>query len=142
MILGVGLDLCDAKRLQRALRRPGFAERVFDEVEIRDCSARVQGHLRFAARFAAKEAFLKALGTGWSQGVGWKEVGVRSDPAGRPTLAVSGVARRKARALGARRAHLSLSHTGDYAVAVVVLEGEGSARRRAARSRGPRRARR
>jgi holo-[acyl-carrier protein] synthase len=134
MIVGVGLDLCDAKRLRRAMERPGFAERVFDAIEIRDCEARPQGYLRFAARFAAKEAFFKALGTGWGQGVGWKEVAVRSDGAGPPTLEVTGVARRKAAALGTRRTHLSLSHSGDYAVAVVVLEGGVRARKT-----GPRR---
>ncbi len=135
MIIGVGLDLCDAKRLRRAMKRPGFAERVFDAIEIRDCGAGPQGPLRFAARFAAKEAFFKALGTGWGQGVGWKDVAVRRDGEGPPSLEVTGVARRKAAALGARRTHVSLSHSGDYAVAVVVLEG-GTPKRKTGPRRG------
>ena len=126
MILGVGLDLCDTNRMRRALARPGFLTRVFDPAEIRECDRRARRHVHYAARFAAKEAYFKALGTGWGQGVGWKEVAVRSRGDHLPTLLVRGTARRLARALGVRQAHLSLSHCGDYAVAVVVFEGPRS----------------
>src|SRR5881296_3438154 len=68
MILGIGLDVCDVKRLRRALARPGFRGRVFDESEIRDCERRLRRHFHYSARFAAKEAFFKALGTGWGRG--------------------------------------------------------------------------
>ncbi len=134
MILGVGLDVCDVKRLRQALARPGFRGRVFDESEIRDCERRLRSHMHYSARFAAKEAFFKALGTGWGRGMAWTEVVVRNNGDGAPALQVSGVAARRARALGVTRSHLSLSHSGDYAAAVVVLEGR-SPRRSPARKR-------
>jgi holo-[acyl-carrier protein] synthase len=133
MILGVGLDVCDVERLRRALARPGFRGRVFDESEIRDCERRVRRHLHYSARFAAKEAFFKALGTGWGKGMAWTEVTIRSDGHGAPLLRVSGAAARRARSLGVTRTHVSLSHSGGYAAAVVVLEGP-SARKPARRN--------
>jgi holo-[acyl-carrier protein] synthase len=133
MILGIGLDICDAKRLKRAMLRPGFGARVFDETERRQCQRRARCHLHYAARFAAKEAYFKAIGTGWNRGVTWQDVGVRSDGASPPTVEVSGVARRLSRELGVSRVHLSLSHSGDYAVAVVVLEGRPARDRRRGR---------
>jgi holo-[acyl-carrier protein] synthase len=135
MILGVGVDVCDVPRMRRALSRAAFRRRVFDPGEARDCERRARRAEHYAARFAAKEAFFKALGTGWGQGVGWTEVAVRAAAGGRPTLRVRGAAARRARALGVARSHLSLSHSGDYAVAVVVLEGR---RARPARARGRR----
>ena len=126
MILGVGIDICEVKRLARARRRAAFARRVFDPQERRDCQARAHPDLHFAARFAAKEACFKALGTGWGGGVGWTEVAVRSNPLGRPDLKLRGAVARRARTLGVTRSHLSLTHGGDYAVAVVVLEGSGA----------------
>lgn len=129
MILGIGIDLCDTRRLRRALLRPGFKERVFGESEIRDCEARARPERHYAARFAAKEACFKALGSGWGQGVAWRDVLVSSDGRRPPRLTLTGGAGRRARALGATRAHLSLTHEGDYAAAVVVIEGR---RRKAA----------
>jgi len=123
MILGIGVDICEVKRLARARRRPAFERRVFDPQERRDCQGRARPNVHFAARFAAKEACLKALGTGWSGGVGWTEVAVRSNHLGQPEMQMSGTAGRLARRLGVTRSHLSLSHGADYAVAVVVLEG-------------------
>lgn len=123
MILGVGLDVCEVKRVRRAMARSGFTRRVFDDDEVRECDRRARRHLHYAARFAAKEAFFKALGTGWGRGVGWQEVAVRSDGRHAPTLRVRGTAARRARSLGVTQSHLSLSHSGEYAVAVVVLEG-------------------
>lgn len=123
MILGVGLDLCDIKRLRRALARPGFRERVFGEAEMRDCDRRAHSEQHYAARFAAKEACFKALGTGWGGGVAFRDVSVESDRNGAPVVRMRGGASRRARALGVARSHLTLSHSGDYAAAVVVLEG-------------------
>ena len=132
MILGVGLDVCDVRRLQRALARAGFRERVYADSEVRDCEGRARRHLHYAARFAAKEAYFKAIGTGWGKGVGWRDVVVERPGGGAPCLRVTGAAARRASDLGVTRSHLSLSHAGEYAVAVVVLEGgaERSARRR------------
>src|SRR5437667_12776361 len=128
MILGLGLDVCDVKRLRRAMARSGFVRRVFEEGEVRDCERRVHRHLHYAARFAAKEAYFKALGTGWGRGVAWRDVAVRSDGRRPPTLLIEGAAARLARARGVTRCHLSLSHSGDYAAAVVVLEGRTQGR--------------
>jgi holo-[acyl-carrier protein] synthase len=134
MILGVGLDVCDVRRLRRALARAGFRERVFDDEEVRYCEGRARSDLHYSARFAAKEAFFKAIGTGWGKGVGWRDVAVRGNGDEPPVLRISGAAARHARDLGVIRSHLSLSHSGDYAAAVVVLEGRrgraaGAARR-------------
>jgi holo-[acyl-carrier protein] synthase len=131
MIVGVGVDVCEVGRLRKAMRRAGFRERVFDADEIRYCEAHARKELHYAARFAAKEALFKALGTGWGSGVGWRDVAVRGDGRTPPILELTGGAARRARALGMVRSHLSLSHSGDYAVAMVVLEG----RRRAAPGR-------
>jgi holo-[acyl-carrier protein] synthase len=123
MILGIGLDVCEVKRLKQAMARPGFARRVFDAIERRDCDRRARRFPHYAARFAAKEAYLKALGTGWGGGVGWTDVAVRSDGRRPPTLSISGAAARIARARGVSRSHLALTHDGGYAAALVVLEG-------------------
>ena len=104
-------------------RTPRFRERVFTARERDYCDARgAAAAQHYAARFAAKEAALKALGTGWSGGVGWRDVEVVNDSSGRPELILSGTARELFRLSGATRAHLSLSHTSEHAVAQVLLE--------------------
>lgn len=123
MILGIGLDLCETGRLQRAMTRAAFVKRVFSPAEIASCEGRRDRLLCYAARFAAKEAYFKAIGTGWGRGVTWLDVEVASDGEGPPRLLVSGEAQRVARALGVSAAHLSLTHSGAYAAAMVVLEG-------------------
>jgi holo-[acyl-carrier protein] synthase len=147
VILGIGIDICDVRKLRRALTRAAFRRRVFDPVERRACERRARPEQHYAARFAAKEAYLKALGIGWSQGVGWAEVAVRRDHRGAPKLTVRGHAAQQAGRAGVRSVHLSLSHAGDYAVAMVVLEGGPLPRPAAARpstsrsKRSPRRRR-
>jgi len=130
MILGIGLDLCEVERLRKAMARSGFRARVFDDAEVEECERRARRHLHYAARFAAKEACFKAFGTGWGSGVGWREVTVRSDGRRPPMLSFQGGAARKARSLGVTRAHLSLTHEGGYAAAVVILEGGAPPRKR------------
>jgi holo-[acyl-carrier protein] synthase len=122
MIRGVGVDLCPVSRVTRILaRHPGrFEERVFTPSERAYCESRAVPAQHFAARFAAKEAALKALGA--PTGLSWHELEVVA-MGGAPRLALHGAAAAAATALGVRRAHLSLSHAGDSAVAVVVLEG-------------------
>ena len=124
MILGVGLDLVEIERLEHALERHGrrFEERVFTPREREDCRGRADRLLRLAARFAAKEACLKALGTGWSQGLAFGQVEVVNEPGGRPVLRLSGEAARRAESLGVQRMHLSLTHQPTHAAAVVILE--------------------
>ncbi len=124
MIVGVGIDIVEVERVTAALERFGerFVRKIFTAAEIRYCDSKANRAERYAARFAAKEAALKALGTGWGQGVGWREVEVQREPGGRPTLAFSGKAAEIAARLGTRRAALSLSHTAQHAIAQVLLE--------------------
>lgn len=124
MIVGVGIDLCSIARMRRALdRHEGrFEARIFSEAERAYCRSRGQPVLHFAARFAAKEALLKALGV--PSGLSWHELEVRSRSGGAPTLSLSGEAAAAAARLGVARLHLSLTHTDETAGAVVVAEGE------------------
>lgn len=121
MIIGTGIDIAEVKRVAGALTKPGFAEKVFTPAENSYCRGRKEYAASFAARWAAKEAAAKALGTGIGP-VGWREMEVVVDKKGKPGLVLSGAAADLAGELGVTRIHLSLSHSGDYAVAFVVLE--------------------
>jgi holo-[acyl-carrier protein] synthase len=125
MVLGVGTDLMETKRIEESIERFGdrFLERVFTAGEIAYCLRKKKNAAEsFAARFAAKEAGAKALGTGISRGVTWKELEVRREANGRPTLHLSGRAAELAGAMGVRRMQLSLTHSRELAMAVVVAE--------------------
>ena len=124
MIVGIGTDLAEVTRIERSISRFGsrFLDRIYTSREQRYCSSKANGSERFAARFAAKEAAMKAIGTGWSFGVRWVDFEVTNEPSGRPTLALSGVAKSFAERLGAKRISLSLTHTAETAFAVVILE--------------------
>ena len=125
MVLGVGTDLMETKRIEVSIDRYGerFLERVFTPGEIAYCLRKKKNAAEsFAARFAAKEAGAKALGTGISRGVTWKELEVRREENGRPTLHLSGRAAELAGAMGVRRMQLSLTHSRELAMAVVVVE--------------------
>ncbi|WP_433971074.1 holo-ACP synthase [Tunturiibacter lichenicola] len=124
MVLGLGTDLIETKRIQESMDRFGerFLERVFTAGEITYCRRKKNAAESFAARFAAKEAGAKALGTGISRGVNWKELEVRREVSGKPTLHLSGRAAELAKAMGIRRLQLSLTHSRELAMAVVVAE--------------------
>lgn len=124
MILGLGTDLVELDRLQAALDRQGEAllRRLFTEREREALEGDAQLVRRAAARFAAKEAALKALGTGWGEGLGWHDVEVLGGRGQPPELHLSGAALARLQALGARRALVSLTHTEGLAAATVVLE--------------------
>ncbi|MBI5522615.1 MAG: holo-ACP synthase [Desulfarculus sp.] len=124
MIRGLGLDLARVARVQEAWQRFGqrFLERCFTPGEIAACLKRPRPAQALAMRFAAKEAFAKAAGLGM-RGLGWTEIEVISDALGKPSLALHGRARAWAEGQGVTACHLSLSDDGDYAAAVVVLEG-------------------
>jgi holo-[acyl-carrier protein] synthase len=125
MVLGVGTDLIETKRIEVSIERFGdrFLERVFTAGEIAYCLRKKKNAAEsFAARFAAKEAGAKALGTGISRGVTWKELEVRREANGRPTLHLSGRAAELAGIMGVRRMQLSLTHSRELAMAVVVVE--------------------
>ena len=126
-IIGIGLDLIELSRVERSLHRFGehFLNRIMadDERSADPASPSARTVSYVAARFAAKEAAVKALGTGFAEGIGPRDVAVRSLPSGKPELVLSGKAREKADALGAKKLHLTLTHTRDNAAAVVILEG-------------------
>ncbi len=124
MILGTGIDIVEVPRIGQSIERFGerFLQRIFTAAEIRYCETKANRIERFAARFAAKEAAMKAIGTGLRGGVTWKDFEVGREPGGRPTMVLHGKAAEVAAALGARRSHLSVSHTEEHAVAYVILE--------------------
>ena len=125
-IVGTGIDLVEVPRVAASIARFGerFLRRVFTEAEIRYCRSKANSTERFAARFAAKEAGMKALGTGWRAGVAWREVEVGREPSGKPTIFFRGRAAEHAARLGMTRASLSLTHTEQHAVAQVILESD------------------
>jgi holo-[acyl-carrier protein] synthase len=124
MIVGSGIDLTEIGRIQRSMDRFGgrFLDRIYTPAEQAYCLSKRKSAESFAARFAAKEAGAKALGTGISFGVHWLEIEVFREPSGRPTLRFHGRAAQIATRLGVAHAALSLTHTGDLAMASVVLE--------------------
>ena len=124
MIVGTGVDLCEVGRLKDAMERYGdrFKHRVFTDREIAYSERKANLYERYAARFAAKEAGMKALGTGWRGGIGWRDFEVTNLSTGRPTLAFHGIAGDIAKKLGVRNVALSLTHTRDQAMAIVILE--------------------
>jgi len=124
MIVGSGVDLCEVPRIQAAIVRHGrrFVERIYTAREIAYAESKANRDERFAARFAAKEAGMKALGTGWRGGVRWKDFEVANLPSGRPTLKFHGKAAEYAQKLGVRNVALSITHTKEQALAMVILE--------------------
>jgi holo-[acyl-carrier protein] synthase len=124
VIVSIGIDIIEVYRIRETLARtPRFAERVFTGRERAYCEAKGAAAAQsFAARFAAKEAFLKALKTGWRGKITWQDIEVVSDEKGVPVLEIRGEARKIFEGLGANRIHLSISHTTEHAIAEVVLE--------------------
>jgi holo-[acyl-carrier protein] synthase len=126
VIVGTGVDLCEVGRIQDAIRRHGrrFVERIFTSREIAYAERKANKFERYAARFAAKEAGMKALGTGWRGGLGWCDLEVTNLPSGRPTMVFHRKAKEIAEKLGVRNVSLSITHTVEQAMAMVILEGE------------------
>lgn len=124
MIVGTGIDIAEVPRIRDSIARFGerFLRRVFTEGEIQYCDSKANRAERYAARFAAKEAAMKALGTGWNRGVRWRDIEVVRQPGGRPTIRFRGKAAEFAAVLGATNVALSLSHTTEQAIASVILE--------------------
>lgn len=124
-IIGLGVDVVEVARVRAMLARhpDRFLERVFTAGEVAHSAGRRNRAQHLAARFAAKEAAMKALGTGLSSGIGWQDVEVIVEASGKPALRLHGAARMRARALGAQTWSISLSHTRAHAAAVVVGEG-------------------
>jgi holo-[acyl-carrier protein] synthase len=124
MIVGIGIDIAEVGRIREAIERHGerFLRRIYTEGEIQYCESKANRVERYAARFAAKEAGMKAIGTGWNHGVRWRDIEVARKPGGRPTLVLHGRAAEFAAKLGATNFVLSLTHTAEQAMAHVILE--------------------
>jgi holo-[acyl-carrier protein] synthase len=124
MILGIGTDLVEVDRIRESINRFGdrFINRIYTDREQAYCRSKANAFERFAARFAAKEAGMKAIGTGWRRGVTWRDFEVANEPSGRPTLRFHNVAEQIAANLGVRNISLSLTHTAQEGFAIVILE--------------------
>jgi len=113
----------DVERIAQSLERTArLRDRLFTPAEIAYCEQHASKYEHYAGRFAAKEAVLKALQTGWSGGIGWQDVEILPSDEGPPRLLITGLARKRLEEMGVNRWHISLSHTKSYAVAQVVLE--------------------
>ncbi len=125
MLIGVGIDIVEIERVDEQVRKHGerFVNRVFAPEEVAYCEQKPFRSQHYAVRFAAKEAAFKALGTGWQQGLSWQEVVLTNDRGGQPLLTLRGRAKELAAQRGVVRAHVSVSHSKQWAAAVVVLEG-------------------
>ncbi|TFH02478.1 MAG: holo-[acyl-carrier-protein] synthase [Calditrichales bacterium] len=122
-IVSIGVDICEVKRIRSIDEKSGqrFLQKVFTAHEISYCENKVNKHTSLAARFAAKEALMKAIGTGLRDGLQWKDTEVRNDPLGRPYFHFYG---KVAKLISGRSVFLSLSHTDENAIAYVLIEGE------------------
>ena len=124
MIAGIGIDVAEVDRIREAIERHGhrFTSRIYTAAEIAYVERKANRFERYAARFAAKEAGMKAIGTGWKGGVRWQDFEVSNLPSGRPTLQLHGEAARIAAVMGVRSIALSITHTAAQGVAIVILE--------------------
>ena len=125
MIVSIGIDIIEVYRIGRAIARtPRFAAKVYTVAEREYCDAkRSAAPASYAGRFAAKEAFLKAIKTGWRGKISWHDVEIAADESGAPSLKLSGEALSIFERIGGKRIHLSIAHTSEYAVAEVIIEG-------------------
>ena len=124
LIVGLGLDIAEVDRIEAAIQRHGvpFLERLFTPAEASYCERHKNKFERYAARFAAKEAAMKALGTGWSRGVRWRDIEVTREATGKPTLRLAGAALQIAERMGVKNISVSITHSGNLALAQVIFE--------------------
>jgi len=126
MIKGIGIDIIEIERIRGVIEKHGdhFYERIFTPKEIAYCKAKKKNALlHFAGRFAAKEAAVKALGTGFSGGIAWTDIEILNECSGRPVMTFSGKAAAAYAATGGTTTHVSISHSKGYAASQVVIEG-------------------
>jgi holo-[acyl-carrier protein] synthase len=124
VIVGLGVDIAEIGRMETAILRHGqpFLDRLFTPSEIAYCESHKNKFERYAGRFAVKEAAMKALGTGWRGGVRWRDIEVANLPGGKPTLRLQGTTKEIADRLGVRHISLSITHSGNLALAQVIFE--------------------
>ena len=125
-IIGLGTDIAEVVRIGKMIERHGehFLQRVYTEAEITYCQRRKEFTQHFAGRWAAKEAVMKTLGTGWARGVGWRDIEVCSSRSGQPSIALYGGAREMAELLGIREVLITISHCRAYATATAIALGD------------------
>jgi holo-[acyl-carrier protein] synthase len=125
-IIGIGTDIIECLRIAQMIDRHGelFIRRVYTDHEIAYCSTKKAATQHYAGRWAAKEAVLKALGTGWVRGISWRDVEVRNKPGGAPTVALRGGAKEVLERSGITHMHISISHCRSHAIAYAIAEGE------------------
>jgi holo-[acyl-carrier protein] synthase len=125
-IVGIGTDIVECLRIAQMIERHGelFIGRVYTPREIEYCSARAAATQHYAGRWAAKEAVLKAMGTGWAKGISWRDIEVRSQPDGQPTIALAGGAREACERLGIARMLITISHCRTHATAYALAVGK------------------
>jgi holo-[acyl-carrier protein] synthase len=125
-IIGIGTDIVECLRIAQMIERHAdlFLQRVFTDNEVAYCSSSKASTQHYAGRWAAKEAVLKAMGTGWSRGIGWRDIEVRNDQQGRPSVAFGGGAREACERLGIVELHISISHCRTFATAYAVACGK------------------
>lgn len=125
-IIGIGTDITECLRIARMIERHGelFIDRVYTQDEIRYCQARKQATQHYTGRWAAKEAVLKALGTGWTRGISWRDIEVLNEPGGKPVVILRDGARRIAKKLGIQRMLISISHCRTHATAYALAVGD------------------
>lgn len=124
-VIGIGTDIVECLRIAQMIERHGelFIHRVYTPHEVEYCQQRKQSTQHFAGRWAAKEAVLKALGTGWIKGIGWRDVEVRNEGGGKPVISLHGGARERAQAIGLQQMLISISHCRSHATAYALAMG-------------------
>lgn len=129
-VIGIGTDIIECLRIAQMIERHGelFINRVYTPYEIRYCSSRKQATQHYAGRWAAKEAILKALGTGWRRGISWRDIEVRNDSQGKPVVGLRGGARDLVEQLGIREMLVSISHCRSHAMAHALALGDDSSK--------------
>jgi len=125
-IIGIGTDITECLRIARMVERHGeaFINRVYTPAETRYCQTRKQSTQHFTGRWAAKEAILKALGTGWRRGIAWRDMEILNEASGKPLVTLSGGAKDVAKQLGITEMHVSISHCHTHATAYALATGE------------------
>lgn len=128
-IIGIGTDITECLRIARMIERHGelFIDRVYTAEEIKYCQSRKQATQHYTGRWAAKEAILKALGTGWRRGISWRDMEIRNEPGGKPVVAVRGGVKEVVERLGIREIQVSISHCRTHATAFAIAIGKGKA---------------
>jgi len=123
MIKGVGVDIVEIKRIKKLIERDNkFVEKIFTQKEIDYCKNKIRKEQHYGARFAAKESFLKALGTGLRTGMSWKDISIKNDKLGKPKVELHGETLEKFKKMKYKQIHLSISHIKEYAIAYVIIE--------------------